>query len=72
MKKRIGVEGFRTIEGWFRHEALRLREIDHLSTALSGFSKKINRKNLESLDSGSMFLLSCHSIVWLVASIDLQ
>ena len=26
MKKRIGVEGFRTIERWLRHEALKLRE----------------------------------------------
>jgi len=26
MKQRIGVEGFRTIEAWLRHEALKLRE----------------------------------------------
>jgi hypothetical protein len=26
MKKRIGVEGFRSIEAWLRHEALRLRK----------------------------------------------
>jgi len=31
MKKRIGVEGFRAIEGWLRHEALRLRESQPLS-----------------------------------------
>ena len=31
MKKRIGVEGFRTIEEWLRHEALRLRESQPLS-----------------------------------------
>jgi len=31
MKKRIGVEGFRAIEEWLRHEALRLRESQPLS-----------------------------------------
>src|SRR5208283_3198988 len=31
MKKRIGVEGFRVIEEWLRHEALRLRESQPLS-----------------------------------------
>ena len=31
MKKRIGVEGFRTIEKWLRHEALKLRESQPLS-----------------------------------------
>jgi hypothetical protein len=31
MKKRVGVEGFRTIEEWLRHEALRLRESQPLS-----------------------------------------
>jgi len=31
MKKRIGVEGFRAIEEWLRHEALRLRKSQPLS-----------------------------------------
>jgi hypothetical protein len=31
MKKRIGVEGFRAIEEWLRHKALRLRESQPLS-----------------------------------------
>jgi hypothetical protein len=31
MKKRIGAEGFRTIEEWLRHEALRLRKSQPLS-----------------------------------------
>src|SRR4030042_2706187 len=31
MKKRVGVEGFRAIEAWLRHEALRLRENEPLS-----------------------------------------
>jgi len=31
MKKRVGVEGFRAIEAWLRHEALRLRESQPLS-----------------------------------------
>jgi hypothetical protein len=31
MKKRIGVEGFRSIEAWLRREALRLRESQPLS-----------------------------------------
>ena len=31
MKKRIGVEGFRAVEEWLRHEALRLRESQPLS-----------------------------------------
>jgi hypothetical protein len=31
MKKRVGVEGFRAIEEWLRHEALRLRESQPLS-----------------------------------------
>jgi hypothetical protein len=31
MKKRIGVEGFRAIEEWLRHEALKLRESQPLS-----------------------------------------
>jgi Transposase domain (DUF772)/Transposase DDE domain len=31
MKKRIGVEGFRAIEEWLRHEALRLRDSQPLS-----------------------------------------
>ena len=31
MKKRVGVEGFRAIEVWLRHEALRLRESQPLS-----------------------------------------
>ena len=31
MKRRIGVEGFRTIEEWLRHKALRLRESQPLS-----------------------------------------
>ncbi len=31
MKKRIGVEGFRSIEAWLRHEALGLRESQPLS-----------------------------------------
>lgn len=31
MKKRVGVEGFRAIEEWLRHEALRLRETQPLS-----------------------------------------
>jgi len=31
MKKRIGVEGFRAIEAWLRHEALGLRESQPLS-----------------------------------------
>ena len=31
MKKRVGVEGFRAIEAWLRHEALRLRETQPLS-----------------------------------------
>jgi hypothetical protein len=31
MKKRIGAEGFRAIEEWFRHEALRLRDSQPLS-----------------------------------------
>ncbi len=31
MKKRIGPEGFRAIEKWLRHEALRLRESQPLS-----------------------------------------
>jgi len=31
MKTRIGVEGFRAIESWLRHEALRLRESQPLS-----------------------------------------
>ena len=31
MKKRIGVQGFRAIEEWLRHEALRLRESQPLS-----------------------------------------
>jgi hypothetical protein len=31
MKQRIGVEGFRAIEAWLRHEALRLRESQPLS-----------------------------------------
>ena len=31
MKTRIGVEGFRAIEEWLRHEALRLRESQPLS-----------------------------------------
>ena len=33
MKKRIGVEGFRAIEEWLRHEALRLRQSQPLSAA---------------------------------------
>jgi len=31
MKKRIGVEGFRAVEEWLRHEALRLRQSQPLS-----------------------------------------
>jgi hypothetical protein len=31
MKKRVGVEGFRAIEKWLRHEALRLRQSQPLS-----------------------------------------
>src|SRR4030065_930440 len=31
MKKRVGMEGFRAIEEWLRHEALRLRESQPLS-----------------------------------------
>ena len=31
MKKRVGVQGFRAIEEWLRHEALRLRESQPLS-----------------------------------------
>jgi hypothetical protein len=31
MKKRVGVEGFRAIEEWLRHEALKLRESQPLS-----------------------------------------
>jgi hypothetical protein len=31
MKKRVGAEGFRAIEEWLRHEALRLRETQPLS-----------------------------------------
>jgi hypothetical protein len=31
MKKRIGVEGFRVVEEWLRHEALRLRQSQPLS-----------------------------------------
>jgi hypothetical protein len=31
MKQRIGVEGFRAIEAWLRHEALRLRDSQPLS-----------------------------------------
>jgi len=31
MKKRIGVEGFRTLEKWLRHEALKLRKSQPLS-----------------------------------------
>jgi hypothetical protein len=31
MKKRVGVEGFRAIEEWLRHKALRLRESQPLS-----------------------------------------
>jgi hypothetical protein len=31
MKKRVGVEGFRAIEAWLRHEALRLRESQPLT-----------------------------------------
>ncbi len=31
MKKRIGIEGFRAIEEWLRHEALKLRESQPLS-----------------------------------------
>jgi len=31
MKKRIGVEGFRAIEEWLRHEALRLRKTQPMS-----------------------------------------
>lgn len=31
VKKRIGVEGFRIIEKWLRHEALKLRESQPLS-----------------------------------------
>jgi hypothetical protein len=31
MKKRIGVEGFRAVEKWLRHEALRLRKSQPLS-----------------------------------------
>ena len=31
MKKRIGVEGFRAIEAWLRHEALKLRESQPLA-----------------------------------------
>jgi hypothetical protein len=33
MKKRIGVEGFRIIEAWLRHEALKLRESQPLAAA---------------------------------------
>ena len=33
MKKRIGVEGFRAIEAWLRHEALKLRESQPLAAA---------------------------------------
>jgi len=33
MKKRVGLEGFRAIEEWLRHEALRLRESQPLSAA---------------------------------------
>jgi hypothetical protein len=32
MKKRIGVEGFRIIETWLRHEALKLRETHPLTS----------------------------------------
>jgi len=31
MKQRLGIEGFRSIEAWLRHEALRLRESQPLS-----------------------------------------
>jgi len=31
MKKRVGVQGFRAVEEWLRHEALRLRESQPLS-----------------------------------------
>src|SRR4030042_1960497 len=33
MKNRIGAEGFRIIEAWLRHEALRLRESQPLAAA---------------------------------------
>ena len=33
MKKRIGAEGFRIIEAWLRHEALKLRRSQPLSAA---------------------------------------
>jgi len=33
MKKRIGAEGFRAIEAWLRHEALKLRESQPLAAA---------------------------------------
>jgi len=33
MKKRIGIEGFRVMEAWLRHEALRRRDSQPLSPA---------------------------------------
>jgi len=43
MKKRIGAEGFRTIEKWLRHEALKLRKSQRALTLVLGLRRGCNR-----------------------------